>query len=131
MLHEIIDFLLKAHASGLGHDAVIELMVALLGIMIALITLAVALLSFLVAMLGFIGFQTIKREAKKKAKEVAREVATKIASEEMERFKSNTQAADLSDSQLEEIIKADPSIHPEKRERNKAASDSELNKGEG
>jgi hypothetical protein len=126
-----MDFLLKAHASGLGHDAVIEIMVALLGIMIALLTLVAALVSFLVAVLGFVGFKTIKDEVREIAEKVAREIATKIASEEMEQTRSNTQATDLSDSQLEEIIKADTEIHPRKRERNKAASDSELNKGEG
>ena len=70
MWNTITDFLLKAHAYGLGHDAVIEIMIALLGIMVAVLSLFAVLVSILLGVLGFIGYGTIKGAAKKKAEEL-------------------------------------------------------------
>ena len=53
------------HAQGLGHEAAIEIMIALLGVMIAVLTLFVAVLSVF-------GFVVIRREARKSATKIAK-----------------------------------------------------------
>jgi ABC-type bacteriocin/lantibiotic exporter with double-glycine peptidase domain len=103
MWQAISDFLLKAHASGLGHDAVIEIMIALLGIMVAVLTLIAGLLSVGIAVLGIFGYNALKDELKKKASADARKTAKTIALEVMEQIRERAQASGMSDSQAEEL----------------------------
>ncbi len=86
MWHAISDFLLKAHASGLGHDAVIEIMVTLLGVMIAVLGVMLGLVGLVFAGLAIYGYQTIKRESKQIAKDIAQRVATEKVTAEVERL---------------------------------------------
>lgn len=99
MWNVVSDFLLKAHASGLGHDAVIEIMIALLGIMIAVLTLIAALVATAIGFIGFFGFQIIRDEAIERAAENALDVAAKTAESRMDLFIREQQAAGLASSQ--------------------------------
>ena len=120
------EFLLKAHAAGLGHDAVIEIMIALLGIMVALLTLVAALITVFVAIIGIFGYASIKQEMRNAAEKEAEKVAAGIAERTMREYGERAQAFGLSVSQ-EEIA---PSV-PTKREtgKKKATSDKGLKKG--
>jgi hypothetical protein len=127
--HAITDFLLKAKASGLGHDAVIEIMIALLGVMMAALSLLGVLISFVLAVLGVFGYQTIKGEAKRMAKGIAEKVATEIASKVMTEVSERGQASGLSESQVEDINSKTTTTAPKQsRPRKKATSDKGLQK---
>jgi len=129
MWRAITDFLLKAHASDLGHDAVIEIMIALLGVMVAVLTLIAGLLSVGIAVLAFFGYQALKDELKKKASADARKTAKAIALEVMEQIRERAQAAGMSDSQAEELsssIKEANSVGPGTPKAVKATSDTGL-----
>ena len=79
--------------SGLQQDAVIEIMIALLGVMIAV-------LAIILAIVGVYGYQSIKEEAAKRAAEAADLAAAKraeeVANERMAEFIAVRQAGDLS-----------------------------------
>ena len=85
--HSMGEFLLKLHAQGLGHEAVIEIMIALLGVMIAVLTLFVAVLSVF-------GFVVIRREARKNAAKIAKETATEMMKEEIRKWQGLVMAFD-------------------------------------
>jgi hypothetical protein len=129
--HAITDFLLKAHTAGLGHDAVIEIMIALLGLMIAVLTLIAGLFAAIVAIVGVFGFQTIRDEAKAKAKETAiaiaektaRHIASGIAQETVEEIRERAQASGLTESQATERT---PSVRKRKTGITKATTDKGL-----
>ena len=103
MWHAITDFLLKAHAAGLSHEAVIEIMLAIMGVMIAVLTLIAGLFAAMVAIFGVYGFQTIRDETKKRADTVAKRVATrvakKIADDLFVDIRERAQASGLTESQ--------------------------------
>ncbi len=124
----ITDFLLKAHASGLGHDAVIEIMLAILAIMIGVLTLIAGLFAAMVALFGVYGFLTIRDEAKKRAETVAKKIAAqmakKIASQTMDEIRERAQASGLTDSQS--ISEIDAVAPKGQRGRTKATTDKSL-----
>jgi len=122
----ITDFLLKAHAQNLSHEAVIEIMIALLGIMIAVLTLIVALISFVFAMLAIFGFETIRAEVRKIAETIARKTASRIAKDEMKKVWRIAQAGGLSESQSQDSRDDATEIATDKRAPVKATSDSAL-----
>lgn len=139
------EFLLKAHASKLSHEAVIEIMIALLGVMIMVLTLISGLFAAAVTIAGVFGFNLIRTEAGNQAAEVARETATKIADEVVQRIWADNQAADMSESQAESdgdskvmseqlaplAPEALSQIDPlSKKRRRKATSDSNLKGGD-
>lgn len=90
------DFLLKAHASGLGHDAVIEIMVALLGVMVAVLGILSVLVSLIFTALGIFGFQLIRDESTKAARLAAEQTAKDITTQTIEQQRIEQQAIDLS-----------------------------------
>jgi len=130
--HAITDFLLKAHASGLAHDAVIEIMIALLGLMLAVLTLVLGIFAAIVAILGFFGFETIRKELIKKAsdvagtvaKKLAKEVATGIAHETLKEIREQAQASGLTASQA--TPEGIPLTRKHKTGRTKATTDKGL-----
>jgi hypothetical protein len=134
----MVDFLLKLHAQGLSHEAVIEIMVALLGVMIAVLTLISGLLTAVIAVVGFFGYTTIRDEASRRATQVADETATRVALQATEGVKNEMwaqiQASGMSESQSEpttglvdriEASAAVP-IARVKKARRKATSDRNL-----
>jgi biopolymer transport protein ExbB/TolQ len=101
--HAISEFLLKAHASELGHDAVIEIMLAILAIMIAVLTLIMGIFAAVIAIVGIFGFQTIREEVKNRAETVAKKtassVAKRIADKTVVEIRERAQASGLTESQ--------------------------------
>jgi predicted negative regulator of RcsB-dependent stress response len=87
----VTDFLLKAHAVGFSHEAVI----AILGAM----SILAVLVSFVFAALGFFGYKTIEERSVSAASEKAAQIAAAKTDEEIERFRENAQALALSVSQ--------------------------------
>lgn len=131
MWGKFADFLLKAHASGLGHDAVIEIMIALLGVMVAALSIIAVLISFALVAIGIFGFRSIKDEATKSATAIAKKTATEIASRVMEESNKRAQASGLSESQAEELSRNPRSAIEQKRSRIKATNDKGLQNPEG
>jgi hypothetical protein len=84
--HAITDFLLKAHASGLGHDAVIEILIGLLGVMVAVLGLILGAVGLFFAGLSIYGYQTIKAESRKIAAGIAKTTAVETIREEVKRL---------------------------------------------
>lgn len=138
MWARIANFLLKAHASGLGHDVIIEILIALLGLMIAVLTLIAGLVSVIVAIIGVFGFQTIRDEAKKKASEIATNIATitanriaqEIADENSTYMRDRGQASGLSESEAEEMVEKSSVTLKRRSGRIKATTDKSLQKNE-
>ncbi len=141
MWHAITDFLLKAHASGLSHEAVIEIMIALLAVMIAVLTLISGLFAVAVTVVGIFGYQTIRDEAAKRADisarktaaRTARTTAKKIASAVMDQIWSEVQASGMSEAQSESDEKFSANLASGKgdsrvvvHKRRKATSDANL-----
>jgi hypothetical protein len=126
MLSRFTEFLFKAHAAGLGHDAVIEIMIALLGVMVMVLTLVVVVITVGVAIIGVFGYSAIKEEMRKSAEKEAYTIATGIAERTMREYSERAQASGLSESQAEVA----PAV-PTKREtgKKKATSDKGLNRG--
>jgi hypothetical protein len=77
--HAITEFLLKVRSSGLSHEAVIEIMIGLLGIMVAVLTLIAGLFAAAVSIVGVFGYTTIRDEAVKRAVDTAKKTATTVA----------------------------------------------------
>jgi type IV secretory pathway VirB6-like protein len=132
------------HASGLGQDAVIEIMVALLGLMVAVLAVIAGLFAVTVALAGVYGFKTLIDEATKMASEVATTVAGSLAREIAEReassvakeiadkamaeMSSRAQATGMTDSQVDKD--ALPTRAPKMRSgRTKATTDKGLREG--
>jgi uncharacterized protein HemX len=109
--HSFGEYLLKLHAQQLSHEAVIEIMVALLGGMIAVLTLISGLLAVGIAVVGVLGYQTIRDEAarraelmaKKIAQRVAKATATRIAKAIKQQVAEEAQASGLSEGQAESL----------------------------
>ena len=87
MWHAIRAVLLESDAPGLSHEAVIEIMVALLGVMVAVLGILGFLVSLIFGGLGLFGFQIIRDESTKAAttaaEKTARDVATQLIQEQM------------------------------------------------
>lgn len=132
MLHSAFDLWSKAQASGLGQDAVIEIMIALLGCMIAVLTLIAGLFAAIVALLGVYGFQTIRDEATKNAGiiagKTATEVAGEIAAKIMDEIRERAQATGLTESQAEGTIEQAAAAPPVRSGRKIATTDEALKK---
>jgi ABC-type bacteriocin/lantibiotic exporter with double-glycine peptidase domain len=126
MWQAITDFLLKAHAEHLSHEAVIEIMVALLGIMVAILALVAFLVSLIFVALAIFGFETISNEVRKIAETIARKTASKIAKDEMKRVFEMVQASGLSESQSQDFGESAADTTIEERAPVKATSDSGL-----
>lgn len=139
MWHSFGEFLLKLHAQQLSHEAVIEIMVALLGAMIAVLTLISGLLAVGIAVVGVLGYQTIRDEAARRAevraeeiaRRVARTTATRIAKAIKQQVAEEAQASGLSEGQAESLesskpIKAQGIAGPKRR---RAKTDKSLEKG--
>jgi hypothetical protein len=97
--HAITEFLLRAHASGLGHDAVIEIMIAILGIMVALVGLMLGAVGLFFAGLSIYGYQTIKVESKRVATKIAQETAAATITAEVKRLSVIDSTEALSDTE--------------------------------
>ena len=133
-MQAFFDFVLKLHAVGLSHEAVIEIMIALLGVMIAVLTLISALVSIVFGFLAFWGFQTMRQDAKRMAARTAartaKEIATQAAKTRIQEFLENVQAAGLIESEAEDL--GDPKSKTRTRkpsERTRATTDKALTKG--
>jgi hypothetical protein len=122
--HAITDFLLKAHASGLGHDAVIEIMIALLGVMMAVMAILSALVTLLFAALGFFGYKSIEERSINAAEKKAEEIALKTFAES----RATEQGAALGFNQPAASKKKGPK--PVGSRSSKKTSDSSLISGE-
>ena len=85
-------FLLQLHAQGLGHEAVIEIMIALLGVMLTV-------LAILVAIIGWFGYTAIRDEAVKRAKQEARRVAKEEADAIYKRYEVRSRGAEYAADQ--------------------------------
>lgn len=144
MWKAIFDFLLKVKAQGLSHEAVIEIMIAILGIMVAILTLVSALFAAIVTVAGVFGYQAIRDEAKRRsetvarrtASRVARETATKIARGIRDQVWAEVQASGMSEGQTEPLAQAltpqntDGGVKPTSaRKRRKATDDFGLKDG--
>ncbi len=139
MWHSFGEILLKLHAQQLSHEAVIEIMVALLGAMIAVLTLISGLLAVGIAVVGVLGYQTIRDEAARRAEVMAEEIArrvakttaTRIAKAIKQQVAEEAQASGLSEGQAESLesskpIKAQGIVGPKRR---RAKTDKSLEKG--
>jgi len=124
--HRVGEFWLKAQSAGLGHDAVIEIMIALLGVMIAVLTLLSALITIFFAVLGFWGYQTIRDDAKKMAAAAAREVAESVAAKVMADISEKAQASGMSEGQAEDMRATTPRHQPSGSRKRKATTDKGL-----
>jgi len=87
------------HTAGLGHDAVIEIMIALLGVMIAVMALLAALVTLLFAALGFYGYKAIEERSITAAEKKATEVAEAKTQAAIDAYRDREQGAGLGASQ--------------------------------
>jgi hypothetical protein len=133
--HSFGEFLLKLHAEQLSHEAVIEIMIALLGAMIAILTLMSALLAVGIAVVGVLGYQTIRDEAARKAESIAKRVAkttaTRIANTIRQQVAEEAQASGLSEGQAEnlEAIRPQETTSATGPKRRRARTDKSLKEG--
>ena len=135
MISKVFHAWLQIKASGLQQDAVIEIMLAILGAMLGILALISAIIAGFVGVIGFLGFQTVKDEAKRRAEEVAKDVAAKIARATFPEIWAQSQAAGLSEGQGE-IKEPSPEFNPSAvpklsvgPRRRKATSDKALKDG--
>ena len=129
----ITEFVLQLHSQGLGHEAVIEIMIALLGLMLGVLTLIAGLFATVIAIIGWFGFTAIREEAVKRAEQTALGTATRIAGESLNQMWSQSQASGMSESQSEPETKPDSAASPTVGhipKRRKAMSDKNLKEGD-
>lgn len=121
MWHAFCDFVLKLHAQGLGHEAAIEIMIALLGVMLTVAALLVAFVSWL-------GYAEIKKAAVKQARKEARKIAKEAALNLYRAWLDEENAAEYTESQkdLGESKIETPRTQPKQARKQKATSDSNL-----
>jgi ABC-type anion transport system duplicated permease subunit len=116
------------HSSGLGQDAAIEIMLAILAIMIGVLTLIAGLFAAIIAIVGIFGFQTIREEVKKRAETIAKRVsatvAKRIAAKAMAEILERAQASGLTESQG--ITEQDAVTPKGQRGKRKATTDKSL-----
>ena len=96
MWNAIADFLLKLRASGVSHEAVIEIMIALLGVMVAVLAILSALVTLLFAALGFFGYKAIEEKSVQAAEIKVAAIAEKKIQEALADLREREQAQDLS-----------------------------------
>ena len=99
MWHAIADFLLKLHASGLGHDAVIEIMITLLGVMMAVMAIQAVLVTLVFGALGFFGYKAIEERSVNAAEKKAAQVAEEKTELAIAEYRAREQGAALGASQ--------------------------------
>jgi flagellar biosynthesis component FlhA len=99
------DFLLKLHSAGLGHDAVIEIMVALLAVMMAVMAILAVLVTLVFAALGFFGYKSIEERSVAAAEKKAAEVAEVKVQEAISDYRAREQGAALGVLQTATITK--------------------------
>lgn len=119
------------HAQGLSHEAVIEIMIALLGLMLTVFGIGIAVI-------GWFGYTAIRDEAIKQARKQAKKIAEEAAADVFRALADQGFAADYSESQ-KELPSETPhegmanvqaaTDTPKKRKR--AATDSGLKGGKG
>lgn len=130
------DWVSTAPSGSLSSDAVIEIMIALLGVMIAVLTLIAGLVSAIAAGLAIFGYTEIKKAAAEAAETSAREAATKIANEWRTQVFEMAQAGSLSEVQVDGAASSEtPTAEEEAADReaepvtaDKALSDKEESK---
>jgi hypothetical protein len=132
-MHPMYDLLLHLRSANLGHEAVIEILLGLLGLMIAVLTLISGLLAIGIAVVGWFGYTAIRDEAGKRAeqaasqtaKDVAKDVATEIAKDYVRRIVRQEEASAMTTAQA--VDESKPGIET-KASRQKATTDSSLRK---
>lgn len=124
------DFLLKAKASGLGHDVVIEVMIGLLGVMMAALSLGIAIVAILIAIFSFIGYESMKKKAIEVVRIEAKRVNATLEAKIMKDIRRRDQATELSESLEEGLsrIKVRVPVRSLSTSRIKATSDKSLAK---
>ena len=115
------------HKSGLGQDAVIEVMVAILGVMVAVLALTFGLLTVLLAVLGVWGWTTFRDDATKAAEKVAREETQRQFSKDLNKLGIVDVTAAL--SQQDEAVKPISSEIRQGVHTGRTRSDNELKEG--
>jgi hypothetical protein len=96
---DISEFYLNVHAVGLSHEAVIEIMVGILGVMMAAMSVLTVLVSLVFAGMGFYGYKAIEEKSVSASEAKASQIAKEKVEEELERFRSQAQGLALSLSQ--------------------------------
>jgi ABC-type bacteriocin/lantibiotic exporter with double-glycine peptidase domain len=129
-VHQIYKALLAIHSAGLGHDAVIEILIALLGVMVAVLALIGFIISVVVTVAGWYGYTTIRREAVKAAKKTAHKVAMNVATDiglrTLQDYRDQMQASELSERQTEDLPDATEPKTKTGRQRFRATNDRSL-----
>ncbi len=136
MFHDVGQFLLQLHARGLSHEAVIEIMLAILGGMIAVLALISAAGALIVSVIGWFGYQAIRDGARKTAEDIAMSVAIRkaeeVANRTLNQLWKQAQASGMSEAQVNMSTqpgvgsKAPPATPPKRR---KTMMDSSFRKG--
>jgi hypothetical protein len=121
--HALHDFVSAAPSGGLSSDAVIEIMLAILGCMIGVLAILAGLVALFFAGLGFFGFQIRREEVVKKVKEEARAVAEETFNQEFKRLTEIDSTVALGDA------KSQPEPLPSGPSKGRKVSDTELHKG--
>jgi hypothetical protein len=114
--HALHDMVSTAPSGSLNSDAVIEIMLGILGCMIAV-------LAMIGAALGFFGFQSIKDEAKKIAKVIAKEAAKETFRQEFKRLTEIDSTVALGEA------KSESEPMPSAPSKGRKVTDAELHKG--
>ena len=104
-MHPIYELLLKLQSAHLGHEAVIEIMLAILGLMVAVLTVALTLVGLVIAIVGWFGYTSIRDEATKHAEQAAEKaakaIAASVAKEHIERLIKRDEASALVTAQTD------------------------------
>ena len=117
------DLVSTAPSGGLSSDAVIEIMLAILGCMIGVLAILAGLVALVFAGLGFFGYQAIKEEVVKTVKDEARAVAEETFNQEFKRLTEIDSTVALGDA------KSEPEPLPSGPSKGRKVSDTELQKG--
>lgn len=120
-LHGLIS---TAPTGGLNSDAVIEVMLAILGCMIGVLAIVAGLVALVFAGLGVFGFQVIKDEVVKAVKGQAKEIAEETFRREFDRL--NAIDSEIASGSSEDKPETPPQPAPSKGRK---VSDSTLSKG--
>jgi hypothetical protein len=122
--HWVTDFLSKAPSGSLSSDAVIEIMLAILGCMIGILAIIAGLVALIFAGLGVFGFQLIKDEVVRSLEKIAKETAEETFTQEFSRLNEIDSTVALGDAKQEAT--PSPQVAPSKGRK---VSDANLSKG--
>lgn len=128
--HQIVKLLQDFRSAGLGHDAVIEIMLEVLGLMIAILTLISGLLAIGIGVVGLFGYNSIKEEAIRQAGQMAsatsESVARVIAEGATLRYLAEREASAMSQVQAEDLNGPAGVTKSHGRAKQRALDDEEL-----